>query len=164
MDPDTRDLQPRILPLSIAARALLVGFSDAIEAAQKLSGTLAHITGYASKAAEQAARIAGVLTLWADLHAPEVTVTDMADAIELAQFYLSEAGRLADAAQVSAEIEKAEALRTWLLSGWAEPEVLVRDVVQEKHGWLVPLGSGAVVRGVPRKEAWHIVRGDGDVV
>ena len=183
MDADTRELQPRVLPLSNAARALLVGFSDAIEAAQKLGGNLVHITGYASKAAEQAARIAGVLTLWADLHAPEVTAKDMANAIGLADFYLTEALRLADAAQVSAEIDKAEALRKWLLTGWAERQVLVRDVVQfgpgalretpkaraalgalEKHGWIVPLDPGTVVRGASRKEAWHIVRGGGDVV
>lgn len=183
MDPETRELQPRILPLSNAARVLLVGFSDAIEAAQRLGGNLAHITGYASKAAEQAARIAGVLTLWANLHAPEVTAKDMADAIGLAQFYLSEAGRLADAAQVSAEINRAEVLRKWLLTGWGEQQVLVRDVVQygpgalretpkaraalgalEKHGWITPLDPGTVVRGASRKEAWHIVRGCGDVV
>lgn len=39
MDPDTRELQPRILPLSHTARAFLVGFSDTIEAAQKLAAT-----------------------------------------------------------------------------------------------------------------------------
>lgn len=39
----------------------------------------------------------------------------MADAITLAQFYLTEALRLSDAATVSAEIERAEALRVWLL-------------------------------------------------
>ena len=56
-----------------------------------------------SKAAEQAARIAGVLTLWRDLDAHQVQPSDMADAITLAQFYLSEASRLASASTVSAE-------------------------------------------------------------
>ena len=64
-----------------------------------------------------------------------------------------------------------------MLERWAEPEVSVRDVVQlgpntlretpkaraalgilEKHGWLVGLEGGAVVRGDARKEAWRIVR------
>jgi len=68
-------------------------------------------------------------------------------------------------------------LRKWLLERSAEPELLVRDVVQlgpnalretpkaraalsvlEKHGWLVALEEGTVVRGVARKEAWRIVR------
>ena len=183
MDPETRELHPRNLKLAPEARALLVAFADAIEAAQAPGGDLAHVTGYASKAAEQAARIAGVLTLWRDLDANAVQPGDMADAITLAQFYLAEASRLASAATISAEIDRAEALRRWLLESWPETEVLVRDVVQygpnalretpkaraalgilEKHGWLVPLDPGAVVRGAARKEAWAIVKGAGDVV
>lgn len=183
MDPETRELEPRILPLAPEARALLVQFSDAIEAAQAPNGDLAHITGTASKAAEQAARIAGVLTLWRDLNAPQVQPAVMADAIELAQFYLSEASRLASAALVSVEIDRAEALRKWLLENWSEGEVMVRDVVRlgpnalrespkaraallilEKHGWLVRLEPGAVVRGAARAEAWAIMKGAGNVV
>lgn len=183
MEPETRELQPRILPLSPEARALLVAFSDTIEAAQAPGADLAHITGTASKTAEQAARIAGVLTLWRDLEAPKVEARDMADAIELAQFYLSEASRLASAALVSSEIDRAEALRKWLLENWPESEVLVRDVVRlgpnplrespkaraalgilEKHGWLAPLEAGTVVRGAARTEAWAIVKGAGYVV
>jgi len=91
---------------------------------------LAHITGTASKAAEQAARIAGVLTLWRDLNAPKVEADDMADAIDLAQFYLSEASRLASAATVSVETDRAEALRRWLLEIWQDPTITVRDVVR----------------------------------
>jgi len=183
MDPETRELRPRVLGLTSGARALLVGFSDTIEAEQAPGGDLAHITGTASKAAEQAARIAGVLTLWRDLDALDVQPGDMADGITLAQFYLAEASRLASAATVSAEIDRAEALRKWLLETWPEPDVMVRDVVRlgpnplrespkaraalgilEKHGWLVTLDPGAVVRGAARKEAWRIVRGVWDVV
>jgi hypothetical protein len=177
MDHETRALEPRTLQLTSDARALLVVFADATEAAQAPGGDLAHITGAASKAAEQAARIAGVFTLWRDLHAQEVEARDMADAITLAQFYLSEASRLASAATVSAEIDRAEALRRWLLEIWPEKQVLVRDVVRlgpsplrespkaraalgilEKHGWLVKLEAGTVVRGAARAEAWSIVK------
>ena len=183
MDLETRELQPRILGLSPDARAQLSAFSDVIEAAQAPGGDLAHISGTASKTAEQAARIAGLLTLWRDLLAPEVQVGEMNDAIILAQYYLTEASRLSSAALVSAEIDKAEKLRRWLLESWTEPDVLVRDVVRlgpnalrespkaraalgilEKHGWLVPLEAGTVVRGAARAEAWRIVRGATDVV
>lgn len=182
MDEETRELQPRRLGLAPDAQTLLARFADAIEAAQAPGGDLAHITGTASKAAEQATRIAGVLTLWADLDAQDVRADRMADAITLAQFYLSEASRLASAASVSAEIDRAEALRKWLLDGWAHPDVMLRDVVRlgpnplrespkaraalgtlEKHGWLVRLDRGALVRGAARAEAWLIVKGD-DVV
>jgi hypothetical protein len=177
VDPDTRELSPRLLPLSGTARQLLARFADAIEVEQAPSRSLAHVTGHASKAAEQAARMAGVLTLWRELDAPEVPGEAMADAITLAQFYLGEAARLADAATVSVVVEQAEALRNWLLGGWTEPEVLPRDVVQlgpnalretakaraalvmlEAHGWLVKLEEGAIVRGSSRREAWRIVR------
>jgi hypothetical protein len=183
MDPETRELEPRTLELTTEARNRLVAFSDAIEVAQAPGGDLHHITGTASKAAEQAARIAGVLTLWHDLGALKVEGRDMQNAIDLARFYLSEASRLASAALVSSEIDKAEKLRRWLLESWPEPDVMVRDVVRlgpnalrespkaraalgilEKHGWLVSLNPGTLVRGASRAEAWAIVRGAGDVV
>ena len=177
MDPDTRELTPRLLPLSQPAKVRLIAFSDAVEAQIPPGGDLSHVTGYASKAAEQACRIAGVLTLWRDLYAPEVSEQDMADGIQLAEFYLSEAARLANAATVSVEVDRAEKLRKWLVLNWPESEVMTRDVVNrgpnelretpkaratlgllEKHGWLVPLPPGTVVRGRARAEAWRIVR------
>jgi hypothetical protein len=180
---DGQTLRPRLLPLDPDARTLLVKYSDFIEAAQAPRGHLSHVTGHASKSAEQAARIAGVLTLWRDLNASTVTAQDMRDGIALAQFYLSEAVRLADAAAVSQEIDRAEALRKWLLESWTHPEILTRDVVRrgpnairespkaraalgilEKHGWLQPLDPGTLVRGAARAEAWAIVKGWGDVV
>ena len=183
MDEETHELTPRVVPLASEARALLVQFADAIEAAQAPGGDLAHVTGYASKSAEQAARIAGVLALWRDLDVPAVAAQDMGDGIALAQFYLSEAMRLADAAQVSHEIDRAEALRKWLLDSWPHPEIMVREVVRlgpnplrespkaraalgllERHGWLQALDSGTVVRGAARAEAWAIVNGGADVV
>ncbi len=183
MDPDTRELQPRTLPLSDGARRLLVGYSDTVELAQAPGGDLSRLAGYASKSAEQAARIAGVLTLWRDLRADNVTPDDMGKAITLAQFHLSEAVRLADAATVSQEIDRAEALRKWLFENWAGPEIMVRDVVRlgpnalrespkaraalsllERHGWIAPLDPGTVVRGAARNESWRIIKDCAHVV
>jgi hypothetical protein len=182
VNPENRALQTRALYLAPDARALLVRFADTIEAEQGPGRSLRRVTGSASKIAEQAARIAAVLTLWSDLHAPHVGVATMADGITLAQFYLSEALRLADAATVSAEIERAETLRAWLLESFPHSEVTVRDVVQfgpnslreapkaraaiallVAHHWLIPLEQGTFIRGAARKEAWRIVRA-GDVV
>lgn len=178
MDAETRELHPRLIPLSHEARAQLVAFADRVEGGQLPGGVYAHVTGHASKAAEQAARIAGVLTAWRDLHAPEVTGGTMADAITLAGFYLGEAARLDDAATVSEEIARAEKLRRWLLESWTDAEVLPTDVLQRapirelregpkaraaiallvKYGWLVPLPAGTVVREKARKEAYRVVR------
>ena len=183
MDDETRELSPRLLRLSARARALLTAFSDWVEAQQAPGADLSHVTGYASKAAEQACRIAGVLTLWRDLHAHEVTEQQMAEGIELAGYYLSEASRLANAATVSVEVDRAEKLRKWLLEKWPEAEVTTRDVVNagpnelretpkaraclallEKLKWLAPLTPGTVVRGSRRAEAWRIWRGAGNAL
>ena len=122
-----------------------------------------------------------MLTLWRDLYAPEVGEQDMADGIRLAEFYLSEAARLANAATVSVEVDRAEKLRKWLLEKWPEAEVMTRDVVNrgpnelretpkaraslavlQGLGWLVPLPPGTLVRGRARAEAWRIVRVTGN--
>ncbi len=191
MDPDTRELTPRLIRLAPDARDMLVEYADKIEAKQARGGPLAHVTGYASKSAEQAARIAGVLTLWQDLHAPVVTVQAMAWGIALAQFYLTEAVRLSDAAIVSPETRQAEALRVWLIDTWPkraqtqgrDPGTIVSsDVLQfgpnalreakqvrkalavlVDHGWLVALPEGTEIGGKGRKNAYRIV-GGGDVV
>lgn len=172
-----QELAPLRLPLSAGAKELLWRFHEAVERAQAVGGTMEQVRAYASKAAEQAARISGVLTLWADLDAPEVTPQTMGWGVALAQFYLGEARRLAEAGAISAETERAEALRKWLLDTWPQSEVLPSDILKHgpnamrerakltaplgmlvKSGWLVALPEGAEVRGVSRKEAYRIVR------
>ncbi|NAZ38159.1 YfjI family protein [Rubellimicrobium sp. CFH 75288] len=177
-DPETRELVPRRLPLSREARSLLVRFSDDVEARQAPGCDLAHVTGYASKAAEQAARIAGVLTLWGDLNAYEVGEPMMVRGITLADFYLSEAARLAKGAAMAPELEQAERLRRWLVEAWREPDIVPSDILRHapiralrdrptarkvaallvEAGWLVPLEAGTIVRGRSRREAFRIVR------
>jgi hypothetical protein len=182
ISPETGALEPRPLWLAPEAKALLVRFSDAIELEQGPGKDLRPITGYASKIAEQAARIAGVLTLWGDLHAQRVELAAMANGIRLAQHYLTEALRLSNAAAITVETERAEALRRWLIEVWPDREILFGDMLQKgpnglrdqrllkpavaalvSNGWLVPLEKGAIVRGAARKEAYVVVRA-GDVV
>lgn len=172
-----QELAPTRLPLSGDARELLWRFYLAVEQAQAPGGAMEHVRAYASKSAEQAARIAGVLTLWADLAAPEVTPQAMGWGIDLAQFYLTEAQRLAEAGLVSEETAKAERLRQWLVESWPHDDVTLREIVQSgpnalrerkalaaplamlvKAGHLIALPSGTVIRGGARKEAYRIVR------
>ncbi len=172
-----QELAPLRLPLSMNAKELLWRFYAAVEAAQAAGGQLEHVRAYASKAAEQAARIAGVLTLWGNLNAPEVSPQAMAWGITLAQFYRGEARRLAEAGLVSEETVKAEKLRRWLLDSWPHDEVLPGDILQHgpnslrerkalggplsmlvKAGYLEPLAPSTIIRGKPRKEAYRIVR------
>lgn len=178
MDPETRELKPRLLALTAEAESLLVQFSDAVEKAQAPGGNLESIRGYASKAAEQAARLAAVVALWGDMGTQEIAGAAMANGIELARFYLYEAARLSGVATVSVEVAKAEALRLWLLSAsWDKSWVTLREIVRNgpnrlrespeakkaalllvEHGWLVPLPPGTVIDGQARRQAWRIIR------
>ena len=177
MNERTRELKPRVLALSPDARAILGAYSDEVELKQGPNQSYRNITGFASKSAEQAARLAGVMTLWGDLKATAVTAVTMRNAITLAGYYLNEAERLVSGAVVDADIDRAEKLRVWLLVTWREAEITTRDVVQSgpncvrdsktakaaikilgQHGWLVPLTAGTNIRGSARKEAWRIVR------
>ncbi|MEP3636373.1 MAG: YfjI family protein [Paracoccaceae bacterium] len=179
---DRQELKPRVLPLSADARTLLVGFYNAVERAQAAGGEFEHVTSFASKSAEQAARIAGVLSLWRSLDVVEVTAHTMADAITLAGFYLGEAKRLAEAATISLEIDLAEQLRVWLRDSWPEKanaldrsphHIVPRDVVQygpnslretkkakkvlktlEEAGWITLLPEGQEIDGAARKTAY----------
>lgn len=172
-----QELAPLRLVLSQGARELLWRFYEEAEAAQATGKTMEHVRAYGSKAAEQAARIAAVLTLWADLDAPEVAPQAMGWGIELALFYLTEARRLAEAGLVSEETAKAERLRQWLLDSWPHETVTPSEILNrgpnalrerkalggplallERNGWLVRLAEGAEVRGTQRKEAYRIVR------
>lgn len=172
-----QELTPERLPLSGGAKELLWRFYDAVERAQGQGQQMEHVRAYASKAAEQAARIAGVLTLWDDLNAPEVSPQAMGWGIELAQFYLGEAQRLAEAGLVSEDTAKAERLRTWLLESWPHDVVMPSEILNKgpnalreraklagplgvlvKTGWLLPLPEGEFIRGAARKESYRIVR------
>lgn len=176
LDDNTRNrLAPRHLSLIPEARALLQSYALNIERLQAPGEALSTVTAFASKSAEQAARIAGVLTLFEDPDAQHVPCERMANGIDLAQYYLSEAQRLAEAAIVPVEIQHAETLRLWLLERWYEPMISIRAVVRlgpnilrnakvakaavdqlEKHDWLVKLDDGGVVDGAKARTVWRI--------
>lgn len=175
---DTRnELEPRLLGLSVGAKELLQEYYDETERAQAPNGEFAHVRSYGSKTAEQAARIAGVITLWLNHMATEVAPDTMAKAISLARFYLSEARRLADAAVISEEFEQAECLKKWLHENCSDEIILPSDIVRngpsslrdskkvkdaiemlEAHRWLIALPPGTMVRDRQRKASYQIMR------
>ncbi|MTH77563.1 YfjI family protein [Paracoccus aestuariivivens] len=175
-----QELAPARLPLSAGAKELLWRFYEAAEKSQATGGQMEHVRAYASKSAEQAARIAGVLTLWTDLNSPEVDPVAMKWGIALAGFYLKEARRLAEVGLVSEETAKAERLRQWLVESWPHDDVVPREIIRRgpnplrdakalsgplamlvKSGHLLALPSGTVIRGGARKEAYRIVKEGG---
>jgi hypothetical protein len=171
------ELAPRKLPLSSAARRLLIGFYDHVEQRLGAGGELEPIRGLANKLPEHAARIAAVLTLIRDIEAGEVAVAEIEVGIAIAQHYAGEALRLWGASRVSAELHQAQRLLTWLLTSWSAPGVSLPDIYQRgpsairdkrsarnavtilsDHGWLV-LASGCEIEGTFRREVWRIIKG-----
>jgi hypothetical protein len=85
-----------------------------VEAAMRPDGRLAMFRDVAGKAAEQAARIAGVLETIEDASALSVGADAMIRACELADWHLCEAARLANEANIPAAIRDAQIPLDWL--------------------------------------------------
>lgn len=123
------ELVPSPLNLSAGAAALWVAFFDHVEAQCGREGDLASIKSFGAKAAENAARIAGVLAVVEDRHGSEISETIMGNAIDLMNWYVSEALRLARQAALSPALAKAIHLRDWMHAS-GKVEFTFREIVQ----------------------------------
>ena len=83
-DDTTNELAPRFLPLSLGARQLLIEGGNEVERELRAGGAWADVRPAANKIIEQACRIAGVMTLFADADASDVGEDVFADALQLA--------------------------------------------------------------------------------
>ncbi len=175
-DGTRNELEPRELALSGEAHRMWIGFHDYVEARLGHDGELVPIAGLANKAAEHAARLAGLLTLWSDIDAAAIPAEAMADATLLMQHYLAEGLRLRGASATNPHLRLTQRVLDWVLSRWSEPAIypaavyndcpirVVRDqktarriiATLEEHGWLTRLDDGARIRGARRREAWLI--------
>jgi hypothetical protein len=174
-DPEAvQECTPRPVPLTARAKRLWETFHNHVEAQLGDGKALAPIRGFGNKAAEHAARLAAIVTLVEDHEAATIDTREMKAGIALAEFYLSEALRLFDAAVADPELVVAEATLAWL----QQYEVVhlaqvyqcgpnaVRDAktarriltILEEHGWLSRLDGGADLDGTHRREAWRVSR------
>ena len=113
-DPDLGGLDLPYLTLSDDARQFLAEGYDEIEAAQGKGGALELLREWASKAAEHACRIAGVMTLVENPAASCISVEAMRNALTLAEHYLCEYERLVGCSGVSDEITRGQKLLEWI--------------------------------------------------
>jgi hypothetical protein len=161
--PETGGLDLPCLTLLPEARALLVSAFNEIEQAQAPDGELSGVREFASKAAEHACRIAGVLTLLSNPEAVAISVEDVERALKLVEFYLGEYVRLIGSASVSDEIRRAQSLLDWIdRKGHvriAPREIMrlgpncIREAPMAKaalrilvqHGWLVDDGADFIL-------------------
>ncbi|MGB0660086.1 MAG: YfjI family protein [Mangrovicoccus sp.] len=174
---DRSELDLRALPLSKLAEQVHVHFFNTVEAGQKPGERYENITGFASKIAEQAVRLAAILQIFEDETAEEISGPHMANGITLAEWYLHEALRLFDTAAVPEILYKAETLRKWVQCRWGEPFIDVRTIVNrgpnsirstdlvrrliailEANYWLSPHEGPQFVNGAMARNCWRIAR------
>ena len=143
-----------------------------------MAGEFANVRAWASKAASQVARIAGVLTLVEDAGAGVIRVDAVERAARLAMYYLREAARVAGTASVPRRVKDAEALLEWcretgralLHSTDAQKNgpnaIRTNDAFTEAvttlevAGWAEPVDGGAVLDGRHRARVWRVRIGE----
>jgi hypothetical protein len=89
-----------------------IEFHDHVEG--QIADGLVEVCAFASKAAEHAARIAGILAMVENPEATEISLEHVCQGIVLAQYYLVETLRIHEAGSVSADILKADRLVQWM--------------------------------------------------
>ena len=108
------ELDPRQLPLDPAAKREWIRFHDEVDVLLKPDGRYRPIARFANKAAEQALRLAGVLSLFEDLKSSVIGLEAIRKSICLMQFYLAESLRIYESGFRDESLEKADALLKWM--------------------------------------------------
>ena len=172
--PGTRnELEPRRLGLDRDAKALFVQLANGIEKTMAADGPMAQVRAWASKGAEQALRIAGVLALTENPDTNTITRDTLERAGEIAAYHLGEAARIVGTAAIPRAIRHAESVLDWCRSRGLET-ISSRDLLRfgpnairtadavgaamgtlERHGWAVPVAHS-------KRRAWTLVGGSDD--
>ena len=113
---DGYELAPRVLPMSTEAASIWVEFYDAVEGSQRPDGELAAARAFASKAAEHAARIAGIIEIASNSQALSISQGSIEGGARIAEFYLNEHVRLTGASLEAQRVRHLHDLWTWVRS------------------------------------------------
>lgn len=163
-DGDGIELKPRRIALDEQATALWIAFHDEVERRQGPGMDLAGVRPWASKAAEQAARIAAILAVLED--SSEVQAQHMVCGMKVTSFYLTEHVRMMG---VSADLEHAKRLHVLLdCMQKRGPRITREEVLQHvqrpvralKAEGITPLWDELARRGYIRKagSTWEVRR------
>ncbi|MDW4500574.1 YfjI family protein [Sulfitobacter sp. D35] len=176
-DKTSGELELRLLTLGPESKRQLVDFYNLVECEKIGDGYFANISGFADKAPEQAARLAGNLAFFTDPEATSIAPAIMSVAITLMNFYLDEAVRILDTGNIPKRLLDAELLKDWLCNRWKEDLIDVRAIMRfgpnslrsssqvrelvkllEENGWLKRLDGSHYVKNHKSKSAYRIVR------
>ena len=167
-------LKPVMLKLAADAKDTWIAFADHIEVLQREGGDLYPIKGFACKAAEHAARIAGVLAIFEIPDAVEISSNAVNGGIAIAQYYIGEALRLFHSASDDQELLLAQKVFDWGMQQQNGVMALaelyrcgpnaVRDKktatrmieILEHHYRAERIQGGAEVNGKLRRDVWQL--------
>ena len=113
MDDEGR-LMPPVLQLSEEAKRIWTAYFNKVEESLKQGGEFAEVKDFASKTAEQAARISGVLHVFEFGPEGEIQPETMLQSINIAEWYLHEANRIFVTARLPEEFKNAFILQKWI--------------------------------------------------
>ena len=168
------ELTPRNIPLAPAAKAVWIRYVDTIERQLGDGQVLEPVRGFASKAGDHAARIAGVRTLIQNPDAGDIGIEAIEAGICLMDFYLTEALRIQSTGVCDPELSLAAKCLRWLQTAGITavyPALIyqygprpINDAdtahaiikILEKHRWLVRVQGGGMAGGRMRRELWNV--------
>jgi Protein of unknown function (DUF3987) len=163
------ELAPPVLEISPNAEVVWRDFYDHVESQSGRGGSLGVIADFAGKAAEHAARIAGVLTIIQNPASREILAPEVDNAVALVDWYISEALRLASASMTDPVVARAKCLLDWLqvqkyttvslreICRLGPTELRVKVAAERsckilvEHGWLTEVSQ--------RPHVWKLVAG-----
>ena len=108
-------LVPRVLPLEPAAKQSWVTWHDNVEHSMRPTREMADLRDVAAKAADNLARVAGVLAVFEDPGAVVVAERHVCAAAAILNWHLQEARRFFGATSPPEDLADAIALDTWLI-------------------------------------------------
>lgn len=108
------ELEPYPIPLSSEAKEAWKKFYEEVESELRPSGRYRQCYSFAKKIAEHALRIAGILEVFQDLHATNISTDTMHRGIAIARWYLNEASRINGIASVDHDLELAQRVLEFL--------------------------------------------------
>jgi hypothetical protein len=111
---DEGRLVPPVLKLSEEAKKLWIAYFNKVEEGLKPGGEFTEVRDFASKNAEQAVRISGVIHVFNYGPEGEIQPDTMEQSINLAEWYLHEAKRIFVTAGLPVEFKNAFILQNWI--------------------------------------------------
>lgn len=171
-----QELDTLELPLNKDAEVMAVLAMNQFEKLMKCGGDLSELRDRASKALENACRIAGVLTaIEQGMAAREIGIDYLKRALIIVNWYLQEALRIRGSALVPQSVCDAESLSKWLhlrdykvfrtapiltngpiqLRNKKRLDVAIKELVD--NGYLHPNEKDTMIDGVVAKKSWHVL-------